>query len=127
MWNAYHIADIVRRNGVDLIHARSRAPAWSALMAARQTGVPFVTTYHGAYRERTAAKRLYNSVMARGDAVIANSLYTADLIRMRYGTPASRLHVVYRGVDEDYFNRRSWCRSASPSCASSGASGRRRR
>jgi glycosyltransferase involved in cell wall biosynthesis len=103
LWNAYHIADIVRRNGVDLIHARSRAPAWSALMAARQTGVPFVTTYHGAYRERTAAKRLYNSVMARGDAVIANSLYTADLIRMRYGTPASRLHVVYRGVDEDYF------------------------
>jgi glycosyltransferase involved in cell wall biosynthesis len=104
LWNAYHIADIVRRNGVDLIHARSRAPAWSALMAARQTGVPFVTTYHGAYRERTAIKRLYNSVMARGDAVIANSLYTADLIRMRYGTPASRLHVIYRGVDEDYFD-----------------------
>ena len=104
LWNAYRIADIVRRNGVDLIHARSRAPAWSALMAARQTGVPFVTTYHGAYRERTAIKRLYNSVMARGDAVIANSLYTADLIRMRYGTPASRLHVIYRGVDEDYFD-----------------------
>jgi glycosyltransferase involved in cell wall biosynthesis len=104
LWNAYRIADIVRRDGVDLIHARSRAPAWSALMAARQTGVPFVTTYHGAYRERTAIKRLYNSVMARGDAVIANSLYTADLIRMRYGTPASRLHVIYRGVDEDYFD-----------------------
>ena len=56
LWNAYRIADIVRRNDVDLIHARSRAPAWSALMAARQTGVPFVTTYHGAYRERYARR-----------------------------------------------------------------------
>ena len=99
LWNAYRIANIVRREGVDLIHARSRAPAWSAFVAARRTGVPFVTTYHGAYSERNAAKRLYNSVMARGDAVIANSHYTADLIRMRYGTPSTRLHVIYRGVD----------------------------
>jgi glycosyltransferase involved in cell wall biosynthesis len=94
----------VRRDRVDLVHARSRAPAWSAFLAARRTGVPFVTTYHGAYAERTAAKRLYNSVMARGDAVIANSHYTADLVRMRYGTPLSRLHVIYRGVDERMFD-----------------------
>ena len=63
--------------GVDLIHARSRAPAWSALRAARRAGVPFVTTYHGAYDETNALKRLYNGVMARGDVVIANSRYTA--------------------------------------------------
>ncbi len=103
-WNARRIAQVVHRDGVDLIHARSRAPAWSAFLAARQTGVPFVTTYHGAYRERTPLKRLYNSVMARGDAVIANSHYTADLIRMRYGTPLSRLHVIYRGVDDRWFD-----------------------
>ena len=71
--NAGGIARIAGREGVDLIHARSRAPAWSALLAARRIGVPFVTTYHGAYSETNAAKRLYNSVMARGDAVIANS------------------------------------------------------
>src|SRR5436853_856026 len=53
LWNAYSITDVIRRNGVGLIHARSRAPAWSALAAARQTGIPFVTTYHGAYGERT--------------------------------------------------------------------------
>jgi len=104
LWNAHRIANVVRRDGVDLIHARSRAPAWSALLAARHTGVPFVTTYHGAYAETNDAKRLYNSVMARGDAVIANSHYTADLIRMRYGTPRARLHVIYRGVDGHLFD-----------------------
>jgi hypothetical protein len=51
LWNAHRIANVVRRDGVDLVHARSRAPAWSALIAARRTGVPFVTTYHGAYSE----------------------------------------------------------------------------
>jgi len=99
MWNVRRIAEVVRRDGVDLIHARSRAPAWSALYAARRTGVPFVTTYHGAYSEKTALKRLYNSVMVRGDAVIANSHYTADLIRHRYGTPTEKIEVIYRGVD----------------------------
>ena len=88
LWNAHRIANVIRRDGVDLVHARSRAPAWSALIAARRTGVPFVTTYHGAYSEKSDVKRLYNSVMARGDAVIANSHYTSDLIRMRYGTSA---------------------------------------
>lgn len=104
LWNAHRIVNVVRRDGVDLIHARSRAPAWSALLAARYTGVPFVTTYHGAYAETNDVKRLYNSVMARGDAVIANSHYTADLIRMRYGTPRARLHVIYRGVDGRLFD-----------------------
>ena len=104
MWNAHRIANVIRRDGVDLVHARSRAPAWSALIAARRTGVPFVTTYHGAYSEKSDAKRLYNSVMARGDAVIANSHYTSDLIRMRYGTPRAKLHVIYRGVDGRLFD-----------------------
>ena len=104
LWNAHRIANVIRRERVDLVHARSRAPAWSALVAARRTHIPFVTTYHGAYSERSALKRLYNSVMARGDLVIANSHYTADLIRMRYGTPSSRLHVIYRGLDAAAFD-----------------------
>ena len=87
--NAAAIERLVRRLGVDLVHARSRAPAWSALMAARRARVPFVTTYHGAYGETNALKRVYNSVMARGDVVIANSRYTADLIAQRYGTLAA--------------------------------------
>jgi glycosyltransferase involved in cell wall biosynthesis len=104
IWNAGRIAQIVRRENVDLVHARSRAPAWSALLAARQTKRAFVTTYHGAYKETGRIKRWYNSVMARGDVVIANSSYTADLVRARYGTPEARIRVIYRGVDGDRFD-----------------------
>lgn len=105
MWrNAGRLAAIIAREGVDLVHARSRAPAWSALRAARHTGKPFVTTYHGAYAEKDPLKRFYNSVMARGDVVIANSQWTADLIRARYGTPAERIAVVPRGVDLEKFD-----------------------
>lgn len=102
--NAAAIANIVRRENVALVHARSRAPAWSALLAARRAEVPFVTTYHGAYKEKGALKRLYNSVMARGDVVIANSAFTADLIRERYRTPESRIAVIHRGLDPEAYD-----------------------
>ena len=77
LWNAERLARIAREEGVTVIHARSRAPAWSGLMAAKLSGIPFVTTYHGVYNAKGAPKRLYNSVMARGDKVIANSDFTA--------------------------------------------------
>jgi glycosyltransferase involved in cell wall biosynthesis len=102
--NAMAIARIVRQDDVDLVHARSRAPAWSGLWAARGTKRPFVTTYHGAYNENSAAKRFYNGVMARGDRVIANSGYTRDLIRSRYGTPDRIIRVIHRGVDVNEFD-----------------------
>lgn len=101
--NAAAIARLIAEETVDLVHARSRAPAWSALVAARRARVPFVTTYHGAYGETNAAKRLYNSVMARGDVVIANSRYTADLIAQRYGTDRDRMEVIHRGIDPNVF------------------------
>ncbi len=102
--NARAIVGIIGRERVSLVHARSRAPAWSALWAARRAGVPFVTTYHGAYGEKNAAKKLYNSVMARGDVVIANSRYTARLIAERYATPGGRIEVIPRGVDVRRFD-----------------------
>lgn len=102
--NSMRIAAIARRETVSLIHARSRAPAWSAFLAARRLKLPFVTTYHGAYNEGSKLKNLYNSVMARSDIVIANSRYTADLVKGRYGTPDSRIRVIYRGVDVDGFD-----------------------
>lgn len=101
--NAGHLAKLIRAEGADLIHARSRAPAWSALMAARATGAPFVTTWHGAYRGGTPWKRLYNSAMARGDLVIANSDFTASSIRAAQD-PGARLVVIHRGADTDEFN-----------------------
>jgi glycosyltransferase involved in cell wall biosynthesis len=99
LWNAKTISEIVRAEGVSLIHARSRAPAWSALIAARRCKVPFVTTYHGAYSEKSRVKNLYNSVMARSDITIANSRYTADLVKSRYQISDDRIRVIYRGVD----------------------------
>lgn len=102
--NAHTLAQILRRQEAALIHARSRAPAWSALIAARRTGVPFVTTYHGIYNARTALKRWYNSVMVRGDAVIANSQWTADHIRSTYRTPPKNLTVIHRGIDFSAFS-----------------------
>jgi glycosyltransferase involved in cell wall biosynthesis len=102
--NGAAIERIARKENVDLIHARSRAPAWSALIAARRAKLPFVTTYHGIYNEKGRAKRLYNSVMARGDIVIANSRYTADIVKKRYATPEDRIRVIYRGVDLEAFD-----------------------
>jgi len=101
--NARRLAKIVEERNVTLIHARSRAPAWSAFLAARRTKRPFVTTYHGAYSSRVPFKTLYSSVMARGDRVIANSHYTAALIAARHHVPQERMRVIYRGIDLSRF------------------------
>ena len=101
--NAGSMAQLIRDEGIDLIHARSRAPAWSALRAARKTGIPFVTTYHGAYNAKSGLKRFYNSVMARGDRVIANSQFIGAHVRSEHGVPESRITVIPRGVDVERF------------------------
>ena len=88
--NARKLAALIAREGVDIVHARSRAPAWSARAAAQKRGIPFVTTYHGVYSARSAIKSRYNSVMAMGDCVIANSLFTARHIVERYPFAAGR-------------------------------------
>ncbi len=97
--NVPRLARLIVEEGVDLVHARSRAPAWVALGACRRTGRPFVTTYHGAYSGRSGLKLLYNSVMARGDVVIANSQFTADEIARLYPFARARLRVIPRGAD----------------------------
>jgi glycosyltransferase involved in cell wall biosynthesis len=98
------LARLIEERGIDLVHARSRAPAWSALRAARVTGRPFVTTYHGAYGNPGPLKSLYNSVMGRGDRVIANSEYTASLIASRQPETRDRIRVIYRGVDSAVYD-----------------------
>ena len=107
--NAGRIAALIGAHAVDLVHSRSRAPAWSALIAARRTQTPFVTTYHGAYGGIGRLKTAYNSVMARGDVVIANSQFTAQLIRARHHTPPERLRVIHRGVDLARFDPADIC------------------
>lgn len=102
--NTWGLARIVKREGVDVIHARSRAPAWSAYWAALHTGVPFVTTYHGTYNEDLPFKRFYNSVMARGRPVIATSEFIADLVRKRHRIPPEQIVTIPRGADISVFS-----------------------
>ena len=102
--NANRLESLIKERDVALVHARSRAPAWSALLAARRTGRPFVTTYHGAYGTLGPLKAAYNSVMGRGDRVIANSRYTAKLIAERHRLKAEHIRPIYRGIDEAAFD-----------------------
>ncbi len=102
--NAGRLAVLIGAERVSLVHARSRAPAWSAWRAARRTGVPFVTTYHGVYNEGVPGKRRYNAVMASGDRVIAISRYVARLVTERHGADPARVRVIPRGVDPAVFD-----------------------
>ncbi|MGC1303646.1 MAG: glycosyltransferase family 4 protein, partial [Caulobacteraceae bacterium] len=98
--NAGRLERLIGERNVSLVHARSRAPAYSAWIAARRAKVPFVTTYHGVYNARSAPKRLYNRVMARGDRVIANSEFTRDhLLAEHEGIDPDRVVAIPRGVD----------------------------
>ena len=105
--NGGRLAQLIERENINIIHARSRAPAWSALLAAKKTGIPFVTTYHGSYNQRSRLKAWYNSVMARADVVIANSGWTGDLIASRNPWAADRIQVIHRGTDFDHFSHQS--------------------
>jgi glycosyltransferase involved in cell wall biosynthesis len=104
--NGRVLADVIRRFDIDIVHARSRAPAWSAWAAARATGRHFVTTFHNAYGLGSRVKHRYNSVMARGERVIAISDFVAEHAAQVYGVGADRLRTIPRGVDLDMFDPR---------------------
>ena len=103
--NAETLTALIRDQEVDLVHARSRAPAWSAREAAKIAGVPFVTTFHGVYGLGPfGIKKLYNRVMADGELVIAVSEFIRDHLMQEYKVPAERIRVIHRGVDLDLFD-----------------------
>jgi len=102
--NVARLEALMRELPVDLVHARSRAPAWSARTAARHCGLPFVTTFHNAYRGENWFKRLWNSSMAKGDRVVAISRFVADHAHGRYGVPWTRLTTIPRGIDLGKFD-----------------------
>ncbi|MHA6288105.1 glycosyltransferase family 4 protein [Maricaulis sp. CAU 1757] len=97
--NTNALARLIEARDIDIVHARSRAPAWSAKWACGRTGAHFVTTYHGTYNARSALKKRYNSVMAAGERVIANSEFIRDHVSERYPEAIDRLRVIPRGVD----------------------------
>ncbi|MGY9051624.1 MAG: glycosyltransferase [Alphaproteobacteria bacterium] len=105
--NTFSLIHFIKKYNINIIHARSRAPAWSAYLASKITRCQFITTYHGIYGENNRLKRFYNSVMARGDIVIANSGFTKKIIMERYNTPEYKISVIHRGVDTEKFNRKN--------------------
>ncbi|MEM7212473.1 MAG: glycosyltransferase family 4 protein, partial [Pseudomonadota bacterium] len=108
LWqNARLMRRLIAEEGVDIVHARSRAPAWSAYWATRSSGTPFVTTYHGTYNEEIGLKRIYNSVMARGRPVIANSEFIRRLIIERHRVPEEQIVTIPRGADIGVFAEES--------------------
>jgi lipid-A-disaccharide synthase len=101
--NVSKLRDVIRQHKIDIVHARSRAPAWSAFYAATAEGVPFVTTFHSAYGAASRIKRAYNSVMAKGERVIAISDFVADYAERTYGVPRDVMRTIPRGVDIESF------------------------
>ena len=100
MWrNVTRLVKAIESYGVDLVHARSRAPAWSARAAARRAGCHFVTTFHAPYNISGGLKKRYNAVMADGERVIAISEFVAEHVRQHYKVDPRKLRVIHRGVD----------------------------
>jgi glycosyltransferase involved in cell wall biosynthesis len=102
--NRQRLIDFINTEHVDVVHARSRAPAWSAYLATRRLSSPFVTTFHNAYSGKSAPKKFYNSVMARGTRIIAISRFIAEHIRTQYHAAADRIVLIPRGTDFTVFD-----------------------
>ncbi len=106
LWmNIGRLKRIIREHHVDIIHARSRAPAWSALKAARDTGIKFLTTCHAPFNIRGSEwKRRYNSSITHGDLIIANSEFVAHYLVDNYQVPIPKIRVIPRGIPMEKFN-----------------------
>ena len=102
--NARRLRRVIAARRVSLVHVRSRAPAFSAIAAARRAGVPVVATYHGIYTAGSPWKRWYNGAMTRGDLTIANSTFTRDHIVSQHRLADDRIAIVSEGVDTDRFD-----------------------
>lgn len=105
MWrNVSKLRQVIRRYNVNIVHARSRAPAWSALQACRKTAAHFITTCHAPYNIGRESKRFYNSSIARGERVIAISETVAQYLRDNYKMDESKIRVIPRGIALEKFH-----------------------
>lgn len=107
LWNSLKLWRLIRAHRIQIIHARSRGPAWSAWLACNLPfagRVEYVTTFHGTYNTRGWGKKWYNAVMLKGRWVIANSAFIKQHIIDTYGVAPDRIAVAARGVDPDTFD-----------------------
>ena len=105
--NAIILVGIILFFNISIVHARSRAPAWSCLFATKLTGRKFVTTFHGTYNFIGSIKKIYNSVMVRSDLIIAGSNFIFSHIKDHYSKyldPKKKFLVIFRGINVDYFD-----------------------
>lgn len=105
--NVGRLRKIIRDNGVDVVHACSRAPAWSARRAVEGTSARFMTSCHAAHKVTGAFKRLYNSAIASGERVIAVSDFLLEYLVENYKTDRARIRVIHRGVALERFHPNS--------------------
>ena len=106
-FNAIALLMIILFHNIQIVHARSRAPAWSCLLATKITGRKFVTTFHGTYNFKSKIKKLYNSVMVRSDLIIAGSNFIFSHIKENYSEfldTKKKFLVIFRGINIDYFD-----------------------
>ncbi len=101
--NAKRLEKLITAQHIDLLHVRSRAPAWSVYLASRSTGVPFISTFHGCYGHKNTLKRFYNSAILKGRACIAVSEFIENHIHETYPW-ANNVVQINRGVDTSYYN-----------------------
>ncbi len=105
--NAIILTFIILFLNISIVHARSRAPAWSCFFATKITGKKFVTTFHGTYNFNSSIKKFYNSVMLRSDLIIAGSNFIFTHINENYSkllNPKKKFLVIFRGINTDYFD-----------------------
>ncbi len=103
LFNIFYIFFLIKLNKINIVHARSRAPAWSAFFATKLARVKFVTTFHGTYNFNSKLKKFYNSIMLKSDHVIAGSEFILNHIHSKYSI-STKSSVVKRGIDEKYFS-----------------------
>ena len=102
--NVYKLSRIIKKYKINIIHARSRAPAWSAYFAAKKMGIPFVTTFHGTYSIQNKLKKKYNSIMVKSDRVIAISRFINNHILSNYNIDKDKIVTIHRGINIQRFN-----------------------
>ena len=105
--NSIALIAVILLNNISIVHARSRAPAWSCWLATKITGRKFVTTFHGTYNFESIIKKFYNSVMVRSDLIIAGSNFIFSHIKenyTKYINNKKKLLVIFRGINVDYFD-----------------------
>ena len=107
IFNTFALVFIILVNGISIVHARSRAPAWSCFLATKITRKKFVTTFHGTYNFNNSIKKFYNSIMVRSNLIIAGSNFIFSHINKNYSRylgAKKKLLVIFRGINVDYFD-----------------------